>query len=139
MSFTREDKIFFLPIRLKSVNTLFECLPEATFINFIQENNKISFKIERPVYNLVKKRFELIGSLSPQQELEILNQGWGTVNAAALASTTSTNFEDYLKAEAEAKEAHRGVFSRNCEILAFIYAKNNFVGVVSDVIDGYIF
>ena len=81
---------------------------------------------------MVKKRFELVGSLKSELELEILNQGWGTINTAALAS-------EYIKAEGEAKEAHRGVFSRNCEILAFIYAKNNFVGEISDVLDGYIF
>ena len=34
---------------------------------------KISIKIERPVYNLVKKRFELVGSLSKELELQILS------------------------------------------------------------------
>lgn len=56
-----------------------------------------------------------------------------------MASSKNKSYEDYIKAEGEAKEAHKGVFSRNCEILAFIYAKNNFVGEVSDVLDGYIF
>lgn len=88
---------------------------------------------------MVKKRFELVGSLKSELELEILNQGWGTINTAALASVGGSSYQEYIKAEGEAKEAHRGVFSRNCEILAFIYAKNNFVGEISDVLDGYIF
>lgn len=71
--------------------------------------------------------------------MKILNEGWATITSAALAKIGGSEYSDYLKAEKEAKEAHRGVFSRNCEILAFIYAKNNFVGEVSDVIDGYIF
>jgi hypothetical protein len=96
-------------------------------------------KVDRPVYNLVKKRFELVGVLSAETELRILSEGWGIVNTAALASLEGASYSSYLKAEAEAKEAHKGVFSRNCEILAFIYAKNNFVGEISDVLDGYIF
>ena len=57
VSFQKEGKIVFLPIRLKTINTLFECLKENTFAHFIEENQKISVKIERPIYNLVKKRF----------------------------------------------------------------------------------
>jgi hypothetical protein len=34
---------------------------------------------------------------------------------------------------------HLGIFKSNSKILNFIYAKNNFVGVVSDIIDGYIY
>jgi hypothetical protein len=43
-----------------------------------------------------------------------------------------------LRAEAEAKEEHRGIFGKSTEILGFIYAKNNFVGTVWDVLDGYV-
>lgn len=60
-------------------------------------------KLERPIYNLVHKRFELLGQLEPQIELTILKNGWGVINSAALAQI-SANFkaDDYLKAEADA-------------------------------------
>lgn len=57
VSIQKDGRIVFLPIRLKAINTLFECLPESTFTHFIQDNLKITVKIERPIYNLVKKRF----------------------------------------------------------------------------------
>lgn len=49
------------------------------------------------------------------------------------------NPEEYLTAEIASKESHIGIFSKNTEILGFIYAKNNFVGEVSDIFDGYVF
>lgn len=76
----------------------------------------------------------------PAVELFILKQGWGILNSSTLVTTSpDVEPEDYLKAESTAKESHLGIFSKNTEILGFIYAKNNFVGEVSDVFDGYVF
>ena len=66
ISIQKDGKIVFLPLRIKSINTLFECLKENTFTHFIEENSKLSVKLERPIYNLVKKRFELVGSLDKE-------------------------------------------------------------------------
>lgn len=66
ISFQKESKIFFIPIRLKQINTLFECLPQSTFTHFLQENFKITVDLDRPIYNLVKKRFELVGTLKSE-------------------------------------------------------------------------
>ena len=81
-----------------------------------------------------------MAKLSPEVELHMLDEGWAVVNSAALAQTDPKfSANDYLKAEATAKEKNIGIFSRNTEILGFIYAKNNFVGEISDIFDGYIF
>jgi hypothetical protein len=69
-----------------------------------------------------------------------LKNGWGIVNSSTIVTTSKNiNPEEYLSAEIISKENHQGIFSKNTEILGFIYAKNNFVGEVSDVFDGYVF
>jgi len=70
----------------------------------------------------------------------MLRQGWGVINPGSLVQNNPKyDPNDYLKAEAAAKEEHLGIFSKNTEILGFIYAKNNFVGQVCDIFDGYIY
>jgi hypothetical protein len=101
VSVSRQGELLFVPLKLKNVNCLFACLEEAVFAPFFLENPKLKIKLDRPVYNLVQKRFELTGELEPEVELSLLRRGWGLVNALALVS--GGRAEDYLRAEGEAK------------------------------------
>ena len=35
VSLRKDNKVIFLPLRLKAIDTLFECLPESSFVHFI--------------------------------------------------------------------------------------------------------
>ena len=71
-------------------------------------------KIERPIYNLVQKRFEINGEFEPKIELSVLKYGWGIVNSSTLAKNSKEiNPEEYLTAEIASKESHIGIFSKN--------------------------
>jgi hypothetical protein len=99
LSIHRNDEIIYVPFKLRNINILFEYLPAQTSASLIAENPEITVKLERPIYNLVHKRFELLGQLDPQIELSILKNGWGVINSAALAQiSTSFKADDYLKA-----------------------------------------
>ena len=41
--------------------------------------------------------------------------------------------------ENDAKMKHKGIYKKVFEMLSLIYTKNNFVGLVEDVLDGYIY
>lgn len=93
---------------------MFPCLEESTFAPLFLENQKLKVKFQRPVYNLVQKRFEINGQLDPSIELSILKRGWAIVNSATLVTLNGDiKPEDYLNAESTAKESHIGIFGKN--------------------------
>lgn len=57
VSIRRDNELIYLPFKLRNINTMFSCLEESTFAPFFLENPKVKVKIERPIYNLVQKRF----------------------------------------------------------------------------------
>jgi len=40
-----DGKLTFLPLRLRNINTLFECLPESNFVSFIEQFSKITVNL----------------------------------------------------------------------------------------------
>lgn len=66
VSVSRGDEVLFVPLRLKNVNCLFACLEEAAFAPLFLEHPTLTIKIASPIYNVAKKRFELIGELDAE-------------------------------------------------------------------------
>jgi hypothetical protein len=54
-------------------------------------------------------------------------------------SLKQEKYKKYLSTETETMQKHIGIFKNKSEILSFVYAKDNFVGFVSDIYGGYIF
>jgi hypothetical protein len=61
ISFRKENELIYFPLKLKNINSMFSCLEEHAFAPFFLDNQKVKIRIDRPIYNLVRKRFEING------------------------------------------------------------------------------
>ena len=71
--------------------------------------------------------------------MQILSKGWGLVTSKNLISLGNKKIICYRETEKKARGHAFGIFKKPFEILSFIYSKDNLVGVVQEVIEGYIY
>lgn len=69
----------------------------------------------------------------------MLEDGWGTVTTKNLISLNPQTLTKMRSAEKKARSNGVGIFRKPFEILSFIYSKNNIIGVIHEVLEGYIY
>ena len=69
----------------------------------------------------------------------MLEDGWGTVTNKNLMTLKPETLSKMRNAEKKARTNNLGIFRKPFEILSFIYSKNNIIGIIHEVIEGYIY